>query len=82
MLADSPWMGIGAGTFASLLPIYQGAGDTMINPAAPTAAVEIAIELGRPMLWALILAVLIGIIMLLRGALHRGRDSFAVHAQV
>ena len=28
------------------------------------------------MLWAMILAVLIGIFALLRGALHRGRDSF------
>jgi hypothetical protein len=76
IMADAPWMGTGAGTFNSLLPIYQDAGDMKDDPIAPTVAAKIAIELGRPMLWAVILVVLAGIIVLLRGALRRGRDSF------
>jgi hypothetical protein len=76
ILADVPWMGTGAGTFAALLPVYKDAGDIITDPLAPTVAAEIATELGRPMLWAIMLAVWAAIFVLLRGALHRGRDSF------
>jgi hypothetical protein len=76
MLADVPWAGTGAGTFASLLPVYQDADDVTKLPVAPTTAARIAIELGRPMLWIITVGVLSAIIILLRGALQRGRDSF------
>jgi hypothetical protein len=76
MLADAPWAGSGAGTFAALLPIYRDFADTMPAGEAPTAAAAIAIELGRPMLWAIALATIGAIVLLLRGALQRGRDSF------
>jgi hypothetical protein len=76
MLADVPWMGTGAGTFAKLLPIYRDAGDVIANSMAPTTAAKFAIELGRPMLWAIVVTVVVGIFVLLRGALERGRDSF------
>jgi hypothetical protein len=76
ILADVPWMGTGAGTFSLLLPIYRDAGDTIIEALAPTAAAEIAIELGRPLLWATVVTLMVGIFVLLRGALERGRDSF------
>jgi hypothetical protein len=76
MLADAPWAGSGAGTFAALLPIYRDFADTMPAGEAPTAAAAIAIELGRPMLWAIVLAAAGAIVLLLRGALQRGRDSF------
>jgi hypothetical protein len=76
MLADAPWAGSGAGTFAALLPIYRDFDDTAPAAAAPTAAAAMAIELGRPMLWAIVLAAAGAIVLLLRGALQRGRDSF------
>jgi hypothetical protein len=76
ILADAPWTGTGAGTFASLLPIYRDAGDTVADRAAPTAASSIAIALGRPMFWMIVVTVLFAIFVLLRGALNRGRDSF------
>src|SRR5207244_8158845 len=76
MLADVPWAGTGAGTFASLLPVYQDADDVTKLPVAPTTAARIAIDLGRPMLWIITVGVLSAIIILLRGALQRGRDSF------
>jgi hypothetical protein len=76
MLADVTWTGTGAGTFGALLPIYRDVDDGIIGPGAPTAAAATAIELGRPMLWAIVITVVSGIVILLRGALRRGRDSF------
>jgi hypothetical protein len=75
MLADAPWTGTGAGTFAALAPIYRAA-DAAASAAAPTAAAAIAVELGRPLLWIMALAALGAVAALLRGALARGRDSF------
>jgi hypothetical protein len=75
ILSDVPWLGTGAGTFSLLLPIYRDAGD-VISPMAPTTASSIAVELGRPMLWAMVVTVIVGILLLLRGALQRGRESF------
>src|SRR4029077_11561167 len=46
MIADVPWLGNGAGTYASVLPIYAGIDDAF---DAPTAAFVLAVELGRPM---------------------------------
>jgi hypothetical protein len=76
MLADVPWTGTGAGTFGSLLPIYRDAGDIVVDPVAPTAASEAAIALGRPIFCMIVVTVIAGIFVLLRGALTRGRDSF------
>jgi uncharacterized membrane protein len=76
MLADAQWSGSGAGTFTALLPIYRELDDTLPITSAPTSAAAIAIELGRPMLWVIVLAALGTIVWLLRGALARGRDSF------
>jgi hypothetical protein len=76
ILTDVPWTGTGAGTFASLLPIYRDAGDIVADLAAPTAASNTAIALGRPMFWMIVSTVMFAIFVLLRGALNRGRDSF------
>lgn len=73
MLADSSWTGSGAGSFADLLPIYRGTDP--IGNAAPTTAVQIAIELGRPMLWIIVLLGTVLALQLMRGALQRGRDA-------
>jgi hypothetical protein len=74
IIADTRWAGTGAGTFALLLPMY-GASSTAGMPA-PTTAALIAIELGRPALWAIVVMTTAILFLLLRGALQRGRDSF------
>src|SRR5262249_4585757 len=56
--ADVPWMGTGAGTFATLVPIYRDIDDTIADSVAPTAAAAVAVELGRPMLVVIVIAVL------------------------
>lgn len=76
MLADTRWMGNGAGGFGALLPIYQDIDGSVAGPSAPSTAATIVIELGRPALYALVLIAGILLTQLLRGALQRGRDSF------
>jgi hypothetical protein len=74
MLSDMGWMGIGAGAYAPLLPIYQELGSSVTK--APTAAAALAIELGRPMALFVTAAAIGLVVILFRGALVRGRDSF------
>jgi hypothetical protein len=76
ILADSPIFGTGAGTFASLVPIYRPTDAGTASLSAVTAAAKISIELGRPLLWLSVAAAVIAALALLRGALHRGRDYF------
>jgi hypothetical protein len=73
ILSDAKWAGTGAGTFAALLPIYRDVGDVALD-AAPTAASSIAIEMGRPLLWLLVILALIGALSLLARALTRSRE--------
>ncbi len=75
ILGDIPWTGIGAGNFAAITPIYRDIDDAPTT-VAPTAAAAIAIELGRPMLWGIMVAITAGAMMLVRGAMRRGRDLF------
>jgi hypothetical protein len=74
MLSDNRWLGTGAGTFSAILPIYQDLGNSMTRP--PTTVSGLAVELGLPMT---LLAIGLGAwlaVILYRGALNRGRDSF------
>lgn len=73
MLADAKWAGTGAGTFEALLKIYRDVDDGRENKV-PTAAASIAIEMGRPFLWGLVILALIGAWSLTRRALMRGRE--------
>jgi hypothetical protein len=74
ILSDTGWQGTGAATYAQLLPIYQELGSSVTR--APSTTSAFAIELGWPMTLFTI-AVTIGLIVVLfRGALARGRDSF------
>jgi hypothetical protein len=75
ILADAPWAGSGAGTFAALAPIYRDADDAG-DTVAPTAAAQAAVELGSPALVGLVVLAFGAMVFLLRGALRRGRDSF------
>ena len=76
MIADAAWPGSGAGTFKSLLPIYGVSSTDVVAMQAPTTAAQIAIELGQPALWAILMMVVVMLFLLLRGALQRGRDSY------
>jgi hypothetical protein len=76
ILAETRWTGTGAGTFAAALPIYRDIDELTTGPVAPTAAAAIAVEMGRPFLWAMLLAAIALVVTLLRGSMRRGRDSF------
>jgi hypothetical protein len=76
MLKDAPLVGTGAGTFSALVPIYRAIDDPLGSSQASTTAATVAIELGRPMLWLLVLAATASMLIFLRAALQRGRDSF------
>ena len=73
---DAPLAGIGAGSFEAIAPIYRDADDQAAISTAPTAAAQMAIELGRPMLWLIVAAMVGAIYFLLRASLRRGRNSF------
>ena len=76
LLDDSPLVGTGANTFMALAPAYREINDPPLNCSSATAAATFAIELGRPLLWLIVLGTLIGAIVLLRDSLQRGRDWF------
>ena len=71
ILLDTSWLGTGAATYASLLPIY---GSSVTG--APSSVATLAIELGWPMTLFTIAAAVGLVVVLYRGALIRGRDSF------
>jgi len=74
LLSDTRWLGTGAGTYSTLLPIYQELSSSVTN--APSTASALAIELGWPIFFFIIATTAWLIIMLYRGALARGRDSY------
>lgn len=74
ILLDTGWQGTGAATYAQVLPIYREFGVSVTK--APSTASAFAIELGWPMTLFIIAAAIGLIVVLYRGALIRGRDSF------
>jgi hypothetical protein len=74
MLSDASWLGAGAGTFSALLPLYQDLGSSVTQP--PSTISALAIELGWPMALFAIASTTWLAVILYRGALNRGRDSF------
>jgi hypothetical protein len=71
ILSDTGWLGTGAATYASILPIYGSSITT-----APSSAAAFAIELGWPMA-LFTFGTAIGLVAVLyRGALFRRRDSY------
>jgi hypothetical protein len=76
ILADTPLLGIGAGTFSMIAPIYSNIDETIPTAGPPTFAAATAIELGSPLLWFILIATISAIVVLFRAALQRGRDSF------
>ena len=76
VLTETRWAGTGAGTFAAVLPIYRDIGEQAIGSIAPTTAAAITVEMGRPFLWAILIAAIALVVTFLRGALGRRRDFF------
>src|SRR5689334_21862129 len=74
LLSDTRWLGTGVGTFGAALPIYQDLGSSLATP--PSTISGLAVELGLPMTLFAIATAASLIVILYRGALHRGRDSF------
>ena len=74
LLSDTGWLGTGAGTYSTLLPLYQALGSPVTK--APSTASAFAIELGWPIFLVIIATAAWLIVLLYRGALARGRDSF------
>jgi hypothetical protein len=75
MMADAGPLGMGAGTYAAMVPVYRGIDDPALVFAVPTTAVAIAVEFGRWAVVAIAVAVLLLMVTLFRRALGRGRDS-------
>jgi hypothetical protein len=76
ILSDAPFFGDGAGSFRALLPIYQSPESDSGDSEAVTAAAKLSIEMGKAMLWVVVVVASFSVFALLRGASHRGRDSF------
>ena len=76
LLAETSWTGTGAGTFAAVLPIYQNIGELTTTKVAPTAAAAIAVEMGRPIFWVILVVMVALVVILMRGALRRQRGSY------
>jgi hypothetical protein len=76
ILADAPFFGDGAGTFSSILPIYQFGDSGAQERRAVTSAAKLSIEMGRVMLWAAVITAGLAASLLLRASTKRGRDSF------
>jgi hypothetical protein len=76
LLADSTWIGTGAGTYHDLVPIYRDPNESTGNEYPPTAAGQFSVEWGRPLFWAGVIIAIFMIVKLVRAGLNRGRDSF------
>jgi hypothetical protein len=73
MIADTPPLGSGAGSFDALLPIYADAED--LHPLnLKTAAAVITVGMGRSFFWGVILLLAAAALLLCHGSLSRGRD--------
>jgi hypothetical protein len=75
ILADAGVGGTGAGTFEALSPIYRDT-DSPKSTLAPATAALVAIEMGRPFLYGVIISAVFGACVLFKRALLRGRDYY------
>jgi hypothetical protein len=76
ILAAGSWTGTGAGTFATLIPIYRDADEAGTDNSPPNVATKIAVEAGQFAAWTVLFIAIAAAAVLFRGALRRGRDSF------
>ena len=58
------------------MPIYRNVDELAAGYIAPTAAAAIAVEMGRPFFWAILMGAVALAVTLVHGALQRQRDLF------
>lgn len=75
MISDANWAGAGVGSYAALADIYREAADAP-GDAALNTITSMVLEWGRAGLLIATIALIQLLIVLFRGALSRGRDSF------
>lgn len=75
MIRDAPWLGTGLGTFDRIAMLYSLPGDQSGALGRASLAARLAVELGVPVLLALLACALAGVARLAWGALQRGRDQ-------
>jgi hypothetical protein len=73
MISDANWAGAGVGSYAALADIYR---DAAPGDAALNTITSMVLEWGRAGLLIVTIALLQLLIVLFRGAISRGRDSF------
>lgn len=76
VLEDAPLVGTGAGTFSALAPIYRQIDETASASVGANTAATIAVELGLPMFWLIVLGAAALTCRFELAAFRRGRDSF------
>jgi hypothetical protein len=75
MMSDANWMGGGVGTYQALAAIYRDA-DGAPGQAAINTITSIVLEWGRAGFLLVVLSAIQLLVVLFRGAIARGRDSF------
>jgi hypothetical protein len=75
MMADANWAGSGVGSYPALAAIYRDAAGTPFETAINTIS-SMLLEWGRGGLVIALVLLLQLLVVLVRGALSRGRDSF------
>jgi hypothetical protein len=75
MMSDANWMGGGVGTYQALAAIYRDA-DGAPGQAAINTITSIVLEWGRAGFLFVVLSAIQLLVVLFRGAIARGRDSF------
>ena len=78
ILADTLWFGTGSGSFQALANVYRQPSEAPVVTAS-TAAAKIAIELGPPVVWVVVAAILLATAALLRGALEETGSRFGFY---
>jgi hypothetical protein len=77
-ISAAPVFGFGAGTFRNLMAadVQMNGSRTPGGTTPPTTMAGLTLALGRPAALVILIAALTAAVLLIRGALTRGRDSF------
>ena len=77
IIADNPWFGTGLGTFTSIFPAYRSGNISIIGiwNVAHSTPLELAIELGVPLVLVIAAGWIVAILVLIRGTGRSRRDT-------
>jgi O-Antigen ligase len=77
IIADYPWFGTGLGTFTSIFPAYRSGDISIIGiwNVAHSTPLELAVELGIPLVLVIAAGWLVAILVLIRGTGRSRRDT-------